>query len=419
MARRPSTAHLAAAAVGVLTVVGCTGGGGSVAPATTTAPTTTTTTPPRTGDSELKIGILLPTSDPVIGEPLIAAALDAVAQINETGGVLEQDVVTVVADEGATTAAASESIRMLIAEDVDAIVGPASSLIALSTLDEIVSAGIVACSPTASALALDDFPDRDLFFRTIPSDSLQAEAIADRVESIGATMVGMVHVDDAYGRPFAEAVTQALRSRRITVVETITFDERSDDLVAPAQAVVDSGAQVAVVLADGQDGTNFLSALDQVDNDPLVRVVVNDAMRNPPSPQVIQGLDPDLRDRILGVGPKAAPAEGESYEPSGFYAVNAVDCVNLVALAAMQVDSDAPRDIAGQMAAVSAGGAPCASFADCASQRDQGFDFDYEGPSGLTELVVRRGDPRIARFQEFVFDETGRDVTTDTFTAGA
>jgi branched-chain amino acid transport system substrate-binding protein len=211
-------------------------------------------------------------------------------------------------------------------------------------------------------------------------------------------------------------VTQALRSRGITVVDTISFDERDDDLADDAQAVVDSGARVAVVLADGQDGVNFLSALDQVDNDVLTRVIVNDAMRNPASPQVIQGLDPDFRRRIHGVSPQAEPGEGESYEPSGFYAVNAVDCVNLLALAALQVESDAPRDIAGQMASVSAGGAPCASFAECAEQRANGFDFDYEGPSGVTELVVRQGDPRIGRFQEFIFDETGRDVTLDSFT---
>ena len=41
-----------------------------------------------------------------------------------------------------------------------------------------VGRGLVACSPTAAAMALDDFPDRGLFVRTIPSDSLQAAAIA-------------------------------------------------------------------------------------------------------------------------------------------------------------------------------------------------------------------------------------------------
>ena len=43
-------------------------------------------------------------------------------------------------------------------------------MIALGTLDDIVSSGTLSCSPTASALALDEFPDDGLFFRTGPSE---------------------------------------------------------------------------------------------------------------------------------------------------------------------------------------------------------------------------------------------------------
>ena len=62
--------------------------------------------------------------------------------------------------------------------EVDAVVGPTSSLVALGALGDLMAADVLTCSPTASAQALDDYPDRDLFFRTVPSDSLQAAAIA-------------------------------------------------------------------------------------------------------------------------------------------------------------------------------------------------------------------------------------------------
>jgi hypothetical protein len=63
------------------------------------------------------------------------------------------------------------------------------------------------------------------------------------------------------------------------------------------------------------------------------------------------------------------------------------------------------------MALVSAGGAVCSSFEACAAVFADGFDFDYDGPSGVTELIPRQGDPKRALFQEFTFDETGRDVS--------
>ena len=42
----------------------------------------------------------------------------------------------------------------------------------------LLVAGVVTCSPSATALALDDYPDNKLFFRTVPSDSLEMVAIA-------------------------------------------------------------------------------------------------------------------------------------------------------------------------------------------------------------------------------------------------
>ncbi len=401
---------LVLATLAVFAIASCSGGSDS-APDTTAAATTSTSAPPRAGDGQLKIGSLLPTTDAVIGEPLVDAAQGAVRAINTAGGVLDNRVIMVVEDEGATTAAASESIQRLIEEDVDAIVGPASSLVALGTLDDILAAEIVTCSPTASSLALDDFPNRELFFRTIPSDSLQAEAIADTVDLTGVTRVTVAHVDDGYGRPFAEAVKDALTARRIDVVDLRGFSATDDDLVDDARETAASGAQAVVILADAEDGTSFLSALGQADHSPLAAVVVNDAMRTPATPQAIQGLDDDLREKIVGLAPLAAPTEANPYEPSGFFAVNAHDCVNLIALSALQAGSDSPREIAGQMASVSAGGAVCRSFEGCASVFADGFDFDYNGPSGVTELIPRQGDTRRALFQLFGFDESGRDVS--------
>ena len=55
----------------------CTGGDGS-APETIVPAPTTTTTPQRSSDGQLTIGLLLPSSDPVMGQGLIKAANTAV-----------------------------------------------------------------------------------------------------------------------------------------------------------------------------------------------------------------------------------------------------------------------------------------------------------------------------------------------------
>ena len=67
------------------------------------------------------------------------------------------------------------------------------------------------------------------------------------------------------------------------------------------------------------------------------------------------------------------------------------------------------------MASVSTGGTQCRSFLECSEPLARGLQIDYEGPSGNTELSMRTGDPSTARFEEFEFDEDGRDQSVSTF----
>ena len=89
----------------------------------------------------------------------------------------------------------------MLRDNVDAIVGPASSGVAIDTLGELMDAGVLTCSPTATSLLLDNFPNRKLFFRLVASDSTAAIALADRVRQSGVSTTALVYVDDAFGRP--------------------------------------------------------------------------------------------------------------------------------------------------------------------------------------------------------------------------
>ena len=408
---RRSTAAVVALVALATGLIACSSDEDGLVDDTVADTTTTTVRPEVTGDGRLVIGALLPLTDTLLGEPMAEAVEIAVSRINSAGGVLDQRVQLIVADEGSSTATASASIQTLLDRDVDAIIGPASSLIALSTLDEIVSAGKVVCSPTASALSLDDFPDDDLFFRTVPSDSLQARAIASAADQTGAQRVTIVYVDDAYGRPFADAVESSLANEVIAGVERISFSDDDDDLSDEAAMLTESDTQVLVVLADGEDGTRFLEALDDNDTSGLATIFVNDAFRNPTAPQRIQALDPELRGKIVGLAPQADSGNPDApFDPAGLFAANAYDCTNLIALAAFRAGSDVPRDIARQLAQVSVSGSACDTFAECIDTISSGLQIDYNGPSGVTDLLIRTGDPSRATFDRFIFDESGRDV---------
>lgn len=407
------------AVAGALVVAACSGNDDVLE--TTTDPTTTTSTtevPPPEGNGRLTIGVLLPTtgSGAQLGGPMVNAVRLAVERIDEAGGVLGHPVELVERDEGGTVSSAGVGLDELLAAGVDAIVGPASSLAALAVLDTAVTAGILTCSPTATALALDEFPDEGLFFRTVPSDSLQAIALSQIAELTGATAVAVTYLDDAYGRGLADAVTNALAARNLQVVDRFGVRSGDGDLDARLADVIADDPGVIVVLGDADTASQLLAALGRVlsgRNGPLPRILVNDAVRAARSTQAIVELPDRVRAQITGVAPAALVVDRDDLP--GPYAAHAYDCVNLIALATERAGTDAPSRIAVQMAAVSVGGSVCRTYQSCLDRLSEGLQIFYQGPSGRLELSARTGNPTVGRFETFTFDDDARDVSGPPF----
>jgi branched-chain amino acid transport system substrate-binding protein len=373
-----------------------------------------TTTLPRSSDGRLVIGVLLPStgSGAQFGSPLISAVRTAVEIINEAGGVLGQPVVLVEADEGGTPSSAAAALDTLIAQDVDAIIGPASSLNALAVAATAVASGTPMCSPTATAIALDDFPDMGLIFRTIPSDSLQAVAIAKSAELTGVPRVSMAYIDDVYGRAFARAVSDELEFRNLQLVDRVAFASSDSDLSDNVATLFSQDPGVIIVLADADTGARILAEIATnvaVRRPTVPRILVNDAVRMARSSQLLRDLPNRVRTQILGISPLAIPTDIADFNAP--FAAHAHDCVNLIALAAEQAGSDDPMRIASSITGVSVGGSVCFGFEECRNRLELGLQIDYVGASGPLRLSSRSGDPTIAFFQRFTFDVDGRDVS--------
>ncbi|HRE03362.1 MAG TPA: ABC transporter substrate-binding protein [Ilumatobacteraceae bacterium] len=222
---------------------------------TSSSSSTSTTAVVRVDDGVLRIGVLLPSSGAgasIIGDSARAAVQSAIASANAEGGVLGRDVELVLQDEGADSATAAVGLRALIDANVDVLIGPASSNIAIALMPSIVDAGLVTCSPGASALALDEFPDDGLFFRTIASDSLQADAMATVLERTGERSAVIAYVDDGYGRPFEEALRFQLRRRGIAVDASVGYAADDNDYGAEAARLVTSGDGAIALIGGGR-----------------------------------------------------------------------------------------------------------------------------------------------------------------------
>jgi branched-chain amino acid transport system substrate-binding protein len=396
-----------ACAIGLVAIVSaaCTSSAES-GPELTVSPPATTIATQQSGDGIVQIAAFLPATGlgSRIGAPVTDAVRLAVSDINAAGGVLGSPLEVSFVDE-----ATSIDLGIVLQSEVDAIVGPASSLNALEMLDQAVDAEVLSCSPTATSLMLDRFPDANLFFRTVGSDSLQMSALARAAARTGGGSLTIVHLDDPYGRGLATALEAAVERRpSLTLAATIPFSGNDPDLADDAASILDNGSRVIAVLGDEADGARMLSALDAaLPNDAGVIapfVVVNDSLRG--ATDIIATISDRLREQIIGVAARAVVTTVDS--PSGYFSTNAYDCVMLIALAARQAGSDIPRSIANQMASVSSGGRLCSTYAECAALIDQGLQIDYNGRSGAVDLSAT-GDLSRAWFREFRFDDAGRE----------
>ncbi|MEX0848562.1 MAG: ABC transporter substrate-binding protein, partial [Ilumatobacteraceae bacterium] len=250
--RPPVVASLAC--VAVMAIAACSGSSAAQAPTTTSTDDLAGALP---DDGILRLGVLLPLTGPgaELGGAMVDAVELAIDQVEAAGSGIQ--VQRIVKDEGADVDTALRSLEELLASDVDAIIGPASSIVAASIVPMTTSASVLTCSPTASAMSLDDLPDANLLIRTIPSDSLQAAAIATLVEQSGERRVSILYLDDSFGRPFAEAV----RSRLGQAADVVSFIPFVADDVAYADEAdrsIASDARATVVIGDSTAGPRMV-----------------------------------------------------------------------------------------------------------------------------------------------------------------
>ena len=377
----------------------------------------TTTSSPRVDDGILTIGVLTPqgSANADIGQAIRSAVQLAVTKINAAGGFGGRGIVLIPADEGVAVIGVDPAITTLLDDGVDAIIGPASSINALAGLKEIVDAGVVACSPTASASLLDDFPDHNLFFRTIPSDSLQAVAIAEAVDRTGASKATVTYIDDAYGQSFVDLLGASLSAKGISQDDPVPYSSDNQSIAAAARNIASTSAGVIVVIGDATSGPVMLGAVDAASSPTRPVYVVNDAMRRPTASA--EPMGGSLASRVRGISPIAYSTDeqflaqlGAASGSSSPYAANAFDCVNLIALAALATGSTQPAVIAANIPAVSDSGTPCMSFVECRTGIDAGSNINYDGPGFGPLTIGSDGEVATAVFELFGFDETGRDV---------
>ena len=366
----------------------------------------------------LVIGYVLPQTGGLsaIIDALLKPVEMAVQEINAAGGNIE----LIPGDSGTDVNVGSATVDGLINDDVDVIIGPASTTVTLGVIDKITSSGILQCSGSTTGAVFSTYEDNGYYFRTSPPDSLQGPALADVVSADGATSVAIIYRSDEYGVGFKDFLAAGLTSNGVAVAAEVAVDENATSYDAEIGEVAAAGVDAIVLITFAEGATVMQGMIESGLGPDDMAVYVADGFKDNVKAADVDPDDPAVLDGVRGTAPSVAPPDGdptfldrlEAFAPGTptIFSGHFYDCVNIVALASLSAGSTDPADMVGEMQGVTNGGTACISYEACAEILAEGGDINYQGASGVTDLNSV-GEVSAGTYDVFEYDAEGTAVT--------
>ncbi len=336
----------------------------------------------------------------------------AIGHVNDAGGVFGLPVTVAIGDATADPEKAVAAARRLVeAEGVHAIVGPNASASALPVAERVTGpAAVPTVSFSATSPALTAVADNNFLFRTALSDVSQGPVLAGLARERGFDNVGLVYVDDPWGRGLAGAFEAAWDGP----LRAVPVDRNRTGFLSALRESAGEGAQALVVIAF--EAAALAMVREALDNGLYDSFVFGDAAKRV---SLVRSLGGARLGDMYGTGPASAPesAASAAWEaawvseygalPVLAYVKEAYDATVALALAAQAAGRTGGAAIRDRLRAV--GSSPGAvvtagpkGIADALRILADGGEIDYEGASGSMDWDqngdLRRGHIGIWRF---------------------
>ncbi len=367
------------------------------------------------GDLTLKIGTLLPQTGALafLGPPEEAGVALAVKEINEANLGIKVEVTY--GDSGdPDNKAYATTVPNLLNEKVDVVLGAASSGVSKLVIDQIIGADTLMISPANTSPDFTTWDDNNLYWRTAPSDLLQGEVLGNLIAEDGASTLGMISLNDAYGTGLEKVTGEVFTAAGGEVVASEFFNAGDTNFSAQIAAVMAQSPD-AIALITFDEVFTILPALKDAGFDTSKVYLVDGNLK-----QFGADLPPATLTGAKGTTP--GPVLADSFQKSlndtytaefggtledYSYAAESYDAVMLVALAALAAGSTDASVFKDKMQEVSGGtgnGEKATDFASAAAIINGGGTVDYDGASGPITFDAA-GDPTEATIGIFQYGD--------------
>lgn len=355
---------------------------------------------PALAESKLKIGAVLPLTGELAdyGVTTKTGVELAVEEINKAGGVLGQPITLSIGDDQTSPQAGVDTAQKLVSvEKVNALVGPMGSGVYIPVATTVAStAGIPIITGSATSPKISTIDTKGFGFRTVPSDALQGVALAEIAKDKGYKSVGIMYVNNDYGKGLSETFEQSFSKVGGKVTASVGFEPKQASYRGEVQKAATGKPEALLVISYTGDGVPIIK--QALESGLFNKFVFSDGLK---SPDLIEAIGGQYLDGAAGAAPEplpdypAAEAFKNAYKAKYGqlspkpYIDTFYDAIYLVALATERAKStdgakirDAIRDIVAEDGEKVGPG----EFAKAKQILDSGKKVNYIGAAGPLKI---------------------------------
>ena len=236
-------------------------------------------------DRTLRMGVLAPLSgeNEAVGSAIEKAVQLPADQLDEAREEADWDVSLnhdiEIKDTESSATVAVQAAKELTDAGYPAVAGAGASNTTLQAAQQVlIPFRVACCAPAATAPTMSVLNDIGLVYRTVTSDSLQADVLAEKAANEeGHASAATLYENTAAGLQLSRAFAQAFQGGYGgTITEQVAFERGAESYADQVATIREGGPELVVVVGDADDGPQLFEELLESGDE---TIYVTDSMR--------------------------------------------------------------------------------------------------------------------------------------------
>lgn len=186
-----------------------------------------------------------------LGDPQQKTLEQDIAKINAQGGVLGRKLELIMYDDGSDAGKSNAfAKRLIIQDEVDAIIGASTTGSTMAMLSQIEAAKIPTLSLGGASVIVE--PVKPYVFKMPHSDRMAAYKVLEDMKKRGFTQFALLSDTGGYGKSGRTETIKAAEALNIKLVEDQQYGDKDTDMTPQLTKIKSSGAQAVLIFGSGQ-----------------------------------------------------------------------------------------------------------------------------------------------------------------------